>query len=86
MARPGQKAAAPSALVPWRSCGPLFLAAIPLNDSTHLYAMPKMQTALQFPVQLALQAFTADHSRHYAAVKSHQPEVLMRRAESLAGA
>jgi hypothetical protein len=54
VARPGQKAVALSAFAPWRSCGPLFLAALPLNDSAHLYAMPKMQTALQ----IALSGFT----------------------------
>jgi hypothetical protein len=30
---PGHKAVALSAIAPWRSCGPLFLAALPLNDS-----------------------------------------------------
>ena len=57
----------------WPPCS----AAIPLNDSGYLYAMPKVQTALQFPVQMAHRAFTAGHSRHYAAVKSH-PEIPMR--------
>src|SRR5215469_2437551 len=56
----------------WPPCS----AAIPLNDSGYWYAMPKVQTALQIPVQIAHRAFTAGHSRHYAAEEPHPPEVL----------
>jgi hypothetical protein len=56
----------------------LLLAATQLNDSDSLYAMGKVQTAVQIPVQLAHWAFTAGHSRHYAAMKSHPPGVPQR--------
>ena len=41
-----------SLAIMWPPCS----AAIPLNDSSYLYAMGKVQTAVQIPVQIALRA------------------------------
>jgi hypothetical protein len=63
-----------SLAIMWPPCS----AAIPLNDSSYLYAMGKSANCSADPCADSPPGFTAGHSRHYAANKSHPPDVPMR--------